>query len=116
MWIKKPIPVMINKNKEDKGSYKNSNGIFKVSELIQENNSKTIDLLAACCNSMNAKTETTKEASTLIEAMEPDMPLLIFFPKKPLIKNPIKGNKGTNAINLIIRTFNFSNYLIDRYQ
>ena len=34
--------------------------------------------------------------------MVPDKPLLIFFPKNPLIRNPSKGNNGMSATNLII--------------
>ena len=93
---------MINKNQEDKGSIKNSNGIFKVSELIHENTQTTCSLMGLCSNSIKIKTETINEANTDKLAMVPDKPLLIFLPKNPFIKNPSKGNKGMSATNLII--------------
>ena len=80
----------INKNNAESGSYKKSKGMFKVSALIQENKVTTWDLFAECSNSINAKTETTNEARMLTQAIPPDKPLLIFFPKKPLIKKPVQ--------------------------
>jgi hypothetical protein len=38
----------------------------------------------------------------LNEAMPPLKPLLIFFPKNPLMINPKRGNNGISAANLII--------------
>jgi hypothetical protein len=38
-WIKNPIPVMINKNKEESGSIKNENGIDNFPAVIQEKRS-----------------------------------------------------------------------------
>ena len=93
---------MINKNHDDKGSTKNSKGIFNVSELIHENKQTVCDLISECSNSININTETINEANTATLAMVPDKPLLIFLPKNPFIKNPNKGNNGIRATNLII--------------
>ena len=93
---------MLSKNKHESGSTKNENGIFKVSEFIHEKISTTYDFCAEALTSIKIKTETINEANTLTQAIVPDKPLLIFFPKKPLIRKPIKGNRGTKPINLII--------------
>ena len=93
---------MFNKNKHESGSTKNEKGIFNVSEFIQEKISITYDFCAEALTSIKIKTETINEANTLTQAIVPDKLLLIFFPKNPLIRKPIKGNKGTNPISLII--------------
>ena len=93
---------MINKNQDDKGSTKNSKGIFNVSEFIHENKQTVCDFISECSKSKNINTDTTNEANTATLAIVPDKPLLIFLPKNPFIKNPIKGNNGMRATNLII--------------
>src|ERR1700751_2896086 len=96
------MPVMIRRNKHESGSTKNENGILSVSAFIQEKSSIIFDFCAEAFTSIKIKTERTKEARTDAQAIQPDMPLLIFFPKNPLIKKPISGNRGTRPINFII--------------
>jgi hypothetical protein len=93
---------MMSRNTEDRGSIKNSKGIFRLPELIHENKLTICDFSDDDCSSKNTARERTKEHSTLREAIVPLNPLLIFFPKKPLIKNPNNGNRGISAANLII--------------
>ena len=93
---------MISKNTQERGSTKKEKGILSVPELIHENNSTTLDFCWEALTSIKIKTATTKEASTEMQAMAPDILLLIFLPKNPLIKKPIKGNRGTRPINFII--------------
>src|ERR1700748_1077955 len=96
------MPVMFNKNRQESGSTKNEKGIFKVSELIQEKISTTFDFCSEAFTSIKINTETMNDANPLKQAMVTDIPLLIFFPKNPLIRKPIKGNRGTKPINFII--------------
>ena len=93
---------MISKNTVDKGSTKNSNGILSAPELIQENTFTTFSFCEDPCNSRNTRTDTIKDAKILSDAIPPLNPLLIFFPKNPLIIKPIKGKSGMSATNLII--------------
>ena len=104
---------MINKNKVDKGSTRNSNGILSVPELIHENTFTTFSFCDNPCNSKNTRTETMKDAKILSDAMPPLNPLLIFLPKNPLIRNPIKGKSGMSATNLII-LFYFQFYVYEK--
>ena len=73
------MPVIFNKNKQDKGSTKKEKGILSVSELIQEKISTTFVFCWEALTSIKINTETTKEASTLKQAIVPERLLLIFF-------------------------------------
>ena len=93
---------MINKNSEESGSTKNENGMESVSEFIQENKFTTCVFSIPEFTCIKIPTANTKEASMEVAAIVPDKPLLIFFPKNPLIKKPINGKSGIKPINFII--------------
>jgi hypothetical protein len=73
---------MINKKREDNGSYKNSKGMFNVSELIQVNKFMTCDFTGEPCNSTNARTAMIKEAKMLTLAIPPDNAFTHFLPER----------------------------------
>ena len=81
---------------------RNSNGIFNAPELIHEKRSMTCDFSTEPFSSIKIKTESTKEARILSDAMVPLNPLLNFFPKNPLIRKPIRGKRGTSEAHFII--------------
>ena len=93
---------MINKNSDDSGSTKNENGMESVSEFIQENKFTTCVFSIPEFTCIKTPTANIKEASMEVAAIVPDKPLLIFFPKNPLIKKPINGKSGIKPINFII--------------
>ena len=94
---------MINKNKEDKGSTKKENGIDNLPAVIQLNKSM-VTLFSVCpINSKNIPNDNANAANIEPQPIMLTTPFDNFFPNKPMIKKPIKGNRGTSAINFIIQ-------------
>ena len=91
--MRKPTPVMISRNKEDKASTWKANGIWKSVTLIKSNNVLTVPPFAFTC--VNKITLTIKERR--IEPL-PIKLIALFdkdFLKRPFIKKPSNGNNGT---------------------
>src|SRR5688500_3402496 len=103
---------MIRRKTTESGSTRNSKGILSVPELIQEKIFTTFSFWEDPCSSTNTSTETMNDAKMLTDAIAPLRPLLILFPKNPLIINPISGNKGTSDTNLII--YSYLQFLVRR--
>ena len=93
---------MINKNKDDNGSIKKLKEIFRFPVLIQSNNGNTIDLTEASFISKNNIKLKTKERKIDKLPISPTKGLGIYLRPRPLIKNPINGNKGIKALFKII--------------
>jgi hypothetical protein len=93
---------MINKNKEERGSIKNENGMDNFPAVIQLNRSIVKDFCVCPLSSKNIPNATAKEPSTTPLPIVPTNPFDNFFPNNPMIIKPIKGRSGTNQTNFII--------------
>lgn len=96
------MPVIINRNQVESGSTTNSKGIESEPAFIHENKLTVCECSGKWRASKKISNDTAKDAKIAPHAISPESDLLIFFPKKPLIKNPIKGKRGTKPTNLII--------------
>ena len=104
--------MIINKNKEDRGSIRKENGIDNLPAEIQLNKSMVCSFWTLPFNSKNIPRAIAKAPNTAPLPIVPTIPFDNFFPNNPMIINPISGRSGTNQTNFIILYLLFFLYLI----
>jgi hypothetical protein len=90
---------MINKNKEDNASTWNANGMMSLPDCMKSNKGTITGSEWLLLTSKNIPNETPNDAKIANEPIIPASALGILFHNNPLIRKPIKGNKGTKYTN-----------------
>ena len=94
---------MIKRKSDESGSTKKENGAVKFPAEIQSKSFTDSNSPVCFDTSTKIKTETMKEASTLPQPIIFTNVLESLFPNRLIFNQPIKGSKGTNQINFIIK-------------
>src|SRR5688572_3889543 len=92
--MRKPIPVIINRNKDDKASTWKVNGIYSLPDCIKSNRC-TMVVCPDAFTSKKIPSDTQNDASMARLPITPPAALGIVLQPRPLMRKPINGNNGT---------------------